>query len=61
MVYCVPGSPKLGQIWLKEENNLAKNAIDNLLSNGVVPIINENDVIATEELVFGDTTSCRHL
>ncbi len=38
----------------KKRTNLAKNAIDNLLSNGVVPIINENDVIATEELVFGD-------
>jgi len=32
----------------------AKNAIDVLLSHGVVPIINENDVTATEELVFGD-------
>ncbi len=32
----------------------AKNAIERLLSKGVVPIINENDVTATEELVFGD-------
>ncbi len=32
----------------------AKNAINVLLSNKVVPIINENDVTATEELVFGD-------
>lgn len=32
----------------------AKNAIDVLLCNKVVPIINENDVTATEELVFGD-------
>jgi len=32
----------------------AKNAIEVLLKNGVVPIINENDVTATEELVFGD-------
>ena len=38
----------------KRRTHLAKIAIDNLLSNGVVPIINENDVIATEELVFGD-------
>ena len=38
----------------KKRTNLAKLAIDNLLANGVVPIINENDVIATEELVFGD-------
>lgn len=32
----------------------AKNAIETLLQNGVLPIINENDVTATEELVFGD-------
>jgi len=32
----------------------AKCAIDTLLVQGVVPIINENDVTATEELVFGD-------
>jgi glutamate 5-kinase len=38
----------------KKRTHLAQIAIDNLLSNGVVPIINENDVIATEELVFGD-------
>ena len=38
----------------KKRTYLAQLAIDNLLSNGVVPIINENDVIATEELVFGD-------
>ncbi len=29
-------------------------AVDTLLGQGVVPIINENDVTATEELVFGD-------
>ena len=38
----------------KKRTNLAQLAIDNLLSNRVVPIINENDVIATEELEFGD-------
>lgn len=32
----------------------AKNAIEVLLKNSVLPIINENDVTATEELVFGD-------
>ncbi len=32
----------------------ARNAVDTLLANGVVPIVNENDVVATEELVFGD-------
>jgi len=38
----------------KKRTYLAQIAIDGLLSRGVVPIINENDVIATEELVFGD-------
>ena len=38
----------------KKRTHLAKIAIDGLLSNGIVPIINENDVIATEELEFGD-------
>ena len=32
----------------------AKSAIEVLLANRVLPIINENDVTATEELVFGD-------
>jgi glutamate 5-kinase len=32
----------------------AKNAIDTLLKNNVVPIINENDTVSIEELVFGD-------
>ncbi|MDD5406745.1 MAG: glutamate 5-kinase [Sulfurovaceae bacterium] len=32
----------------------AKQAIEVLLANKVIPIINENDVTATEELVFGD-------
>ena len=32
----------------------AKVAIDTLLENDVVPIINENDTVSVEELVFGD-------
>ncbi len=32
----------------------AKTAIDTLLKNSVVPIINENDTVSIEELVFGD-------
>jgi glutamate 5-kinase len=32
----------------------AKVAVDTLLANGVVPIINENDTVSIEELVFGD-------
>ena len=40
----------------KDENRLlhAKQAINNLLKYNIVPIINENDVTAVEELVFGD-------
>mgnify|MGYP002412429300 CR=1 FL=1 len=38
----------------KKRTKHAKNAIEVLLSNKVIPIINENDVTATEELVFGD-------
>ena len=32
----------------------AKVAIDTLIKNNVVPIINENDTVSIEELVFGD-------
>ncbi len=32
----------------------AKRAVDTLLANGVVPIINENDTVSVDELVFGD-------
>ena len=32
----------------------AKVAIDTLLENNVVPIINENDTVSVDELVFGD-------
>ncbi len=32
----------------------AKRAIEALLEYGIVPIVNENDVTATEELLFGD-------
>ena len=34
--------------------NHAKDAINGLLENNIVPIINENDVTAIDELVFGD-------
>ena len=41
---------------LKREDDIAriKNTVDTLISNGVIPIINENDATATEELVVGD-------
>lgn len=32
----------------------ARNTIERLLSNGILPIINENDSVAVEELRFGD-------
>ena len=32
----------------------AKNAIEALLDLGVIPIVNENDCVATEEISFGD-------
>lgn len=32
----------------------ARNTIDTLLAHGVIPIINENDTVATEEIRFGD-------
>lgn len=32
----------------------AKNTVDALLSFGVIPIVNENDTISTEEIKFGD-------
>ncbi len=32
----------------------AQNTIETLLENGIVPIINENDTVATQELRFGD-------
>ena len=38
----------------KKITALAKQAVDNLLINNVVPIINENDVTSIDELVFGD-------
>jgi glutamate 5-kinase len=37
-----------------ERLNHMRDAIDVLLQNGVIPIINENDVTAIDELVFGD-------
>lgn len=38
----------------KEESQKAKDTIETLLQHNVVPIINENDATATEELVLGD-------
>lgn len=38
----------------RKRTSHAKNAIEVMISHGVIPIVNENDVTATEELVFGD-------
>jgi len=38
----------------KDEIQRVRNTVDTLLLNGVVPIINENDATATDELVVGD-------
>ena len=38
----------------RRRTNHAKEAVEVMLKNRVVPIVNENDVVATEELVFGD-------
>lgn len=32
----------------------AKNTMKELLRNGIVPIVNENDTISTDEIIFGD-------
>ncbi len=38
----------------RKRTEYAKRAIDTLLKEKIVPIVNENDVTATEELLFGD-------
>jgi len=38
----------------RKRTEFAKNAIEVCLKNKVIPIINENDTTATDELVFGD-------
>jgi len=38
----------------RRRTEYAKRAVETLLENKIVPIVNENDVTATEELLFGD-------
>jgi glutamate 5-kinase len=52
---------KVGQILLTHEDTTRreqylniKSTINNLLKLGVVPVINENDTVATDEIKFGD-------
>ncbi len=39
---------------IEDESRKIKDTVDTLLSNGVIPIINENDATTTKELVVGD-------
>ncbi len=39
---------------MEDESRKIKDTVDTLLSNGVIPIINENDATTTKELVVGD-------
>ncbi len=39
---------------IRKRYNYARNTIEKTLEWGVVPIINENDTVAVEEIVFGD-------
>ena len=52
---------KVGQLLLTHEDfesreryNNARNTVEALLSRGIVPVINENDTVATEEIRLGD-------
>ncbi len=52
---------KVGQILLtddllksKERRTNSKNTLLNLIEHRIVPVINENDTVATEEITFGD-------
>jgi glutamate 5-kinase len=51
----------IGQVLLTTEGlkerkryNYARNTLEKLLEFGVIPVINENDTVAVEEIVFGD-------
>ena len=51
------GNRNVAQILLTAndmESQNVKNTLDELLNNGIIPIINENDAVATEELQFGN-------
>ncbi len=37
-----------------ERRKNAKNTLNELLSLGIIPVVNENDTVATEEIEFGD-------
>ena len=39
----------------------SKNTLDTLLSYSIIPIINENDTVATDEIKFGDNDNLASL
>lgn len=39
---------------ISDRHNNARNTLNKLLEMGIIPIINENDTIATDEIEFGD-------
>ena len=41
-------------VTIDKSHNNAKNTLEKLLSMDIIPIINENDTIATSEIIFGD-------
>ncbi|MCX2683343.1 glutamate 5-kinase [Campylobacter sp. MIT 21-1685] len=41
----------------RKATKLAKNTIEAILQQGILPIINENDVVDTGEIIFGDNDS----
>lgn len=43
-----------GDLDAEESANNAREALEKLLSLGVLPIVNENDTVATQEIRFGD-------
>ncbi len=43
-----------GDICGEHRHIAVKNTIDRLLSLGIVPVINENDTVSTDEITFGD-------
>jgi glutamate 5-kinase len=58
---CAPYGQKLGQLLLTQEDFRsrhrylnARNTLFTLLHLGVLPVINENDTVAVEEIRFGD-------
>lgn len=55
---------KVGQILLTHEDTTRrkqylniKNTVNNLISLGIIPVINENDSVAVDEIKFGDNDS----